>query len=184
MGECAPIIAFVVAMDECGVIGRDDGLPWRLASDLKMFRRLTMGKPLIMGRRTFVSIGRPLDGRDNIVLTRDRSFSHPGVLTAHNPEAALSIAQRCARKRGTGEIMVIGGAEIYRQFLPRASRIYLTRVHTHASGNAVFPALREDEWREAWREHHRAGKGDDHDYTFVVLERRADDRALPPGRAS
>lgn len=166
-----PVIAIVVAMDEDGIIGREGTLPWRLSSDLKQFRKLTMGKPLIMGRLTFASIGRPLDGRDNIVLSRDRSFAHPGVQVAHAPDAALDIARQCAQARGADEVMIIGGAEIYRLLLPRTKRIYLTRVHAHVGGDTHFPPLSASDWKETSRVTHRAGPKDDHDYSFTVLER-------------
>ena len=122
-------LCLIVAVAENGVIGRDNDLPWRLSGDLKRFKAVTMGKPLIMGRRTFDSIGRPLPGRANIVLTRDADFSPEGVLVVHDPDAALEVAEQEAGRAGADEIMVIGGAGIYDLFLDRASRIYLTEVH-------------------------------------------------------
>lgn len=139
-------ITLVVAAAENGVIGRDGGLPWRMPSDLRQFRRLTLGKPVIMGRRTFESIGRPLDGRDNIVVTRDPAFRPPsGVTVVRSFEAALEAARRMARARGADEIAVIGGGEIYRAALPVADRIHLTRIHARPAGDTFFsdpdPAL-------------------------------------------
>lgn len=166
-------VAMIAAMDENGVIGRDGALPWRLSSDLKLFRRLTMGKPLIMGRRTFQSIGRPLEGRDNIVITRNKSFAPAGVDVAASPEAALWLARGFARARGADEIMVIGGAEIFAAFLPYASRIYLTRVQAHLDGDTYFPALPPEEWRTTLSEAYSAGARDDYNFTFEIRDRIA-----------
>jgi len=141
-------ISFVVAAAENGVIGRDGAIPWRVPSDLKIFRRLTMGKPVIMGRKTYASIGKPLDGRDNIVLTRDADFRAAGVECAGSIEEALQIARGCAARRGVDEIMVIGGAEIFAAMLSRADRIYLTRIHARPEGDTVFPEPDPAVWRE------------------------------------
>ena len=122
-------IAFVVATAENGIIGRNGKLPWRLPSDLKRFRQVTLGKPVVMGRKTYDSIGKPLDGRENIVVTRQAGFSRPGVHVASSVEQALALGQELAEGRGVDEVMVIGGAEVYRVALPRAERIYLTLVH-------------------------------------------------------
>lgn len=171
MAETEAKVAMIVAMEENGVIGREGGLPWRLSSDLKLFKRLTMGKPLIMGRRTFQSIGKPLEGRDNIVITRNKSFAPGGVDVAPSPEAALWLARGFARARGAEEIMVIGGASIFEAFLPRASRIYLTRVHARLSGDTFFPALAPEEWRTTLCEHYGAGARDEYAFTFEILDR-------------
>jgi len=133
------------------VIGRDGAIPWRVPSDLKIFRRLTMGKPVIMGRKTYVSIGKPLDGRDNIVVTRNANFHAAGVERAGSVEEALQIAETRAATRGVDEIMVIGGAEIFAAMLSRADRIHLTRVHVHTDGDTFFPDLDPDVWREVSR---------------------------------
>ena len=133
------LITLVVAVAENGVIGRDGGLPWRLSSDLKTFRRLTMGKPLIMGRRTFQSLKKPLDGRDNIVVTRDDGFRPDGAIVVPSFEAALARAKDCAKARGTDEIMVIGGADIFAASLPLAGRIYKTEVHGRPEGDTLMP---------------------------------------------
>lgn len=166
-----PRLVLVVAMADDGVIGRKGGLPWRLPSDLKQFRRLTMGKPMIMGRKTFQSIGKPLDGRDNIVVTRDRAFAAEGVLVAPSFEAALAMAQERAEARGADEIAVIGGAQIYGAALPVADRIYLTQVHGAFEGDTMFPALDEAVWQETARERHTAGPKDAADFSLVVLDR-------------
>jgi len=164
-------IAMIVAMDENGVIGREGALPWRLSSDLKLFKRLTMGKPMIMGRKTFQSIGKPLPGRDNIVITRNRGFEVAGADVAPNPDAALWLARGFARARSTDEIMVIGGADIFAAFLPQTQRIYLTRVHANVTGDTYFPALPPEEWRTTLSEHYGAGARDDYAFTFTILDR-------------
>lgn len=130
------------------MIGRDGAIPWRVPSDLKVFRRLTMGKPVIMGRKTYDSIGKPLDGRDNIVVTRNADFSAAGVARAGGVEEALRIARERAARRGVDEITVIGGAEIFAAMLALAGRIYLTRIHARPEGDTVFPALDPNVWRE------------------------------------
>lgn len=154
------------------MIGRDGGLPWRLSSDLKTFRRLTMGKPLVMGRRTFESIGKPLDGRDNIVITRDPQFEVPGVSTCATVGEALTLARVLAATRGTDEIMVIGGAAIYVAALPLADRIYFTQVHANPDGDRYFPAPDAKTWGEISRETLPKGERDDFASTLIVYERR------------
>ena len=164
-------VALIVAMAENGVIGRAGALPWRLPADLRRFRRLTMGKPLIMGRRTFQSIGRPLPGRTSIVMTRDPAFRAAGVAVARDAEAALALAERAAAQGGADEIMVIGGAAAYRRFLPLARRIYLTELHAEIAGDTEFPPIDAGEWTETARARHAAGPGETCDYSFVVLAR-------------
>ncbi len=134
-------ISLVVAIAENGVIGRDGGLPWHISSDLKTFRRITMGKPLIMGRKTFQSLKKPLDGRDNIVVTRDAGFRAEGAIIARDFEAALQCADDCARARAVDEIMVIGGTEVFKAALALARFIYKTEVHGRPEGDAHFPAV-------------------------------------------
>lgn len=165
------IISLIVAVAENGVIGKDGGLPWRLSSDLKTFRRLTMGKPMIMGRRTFQSIGKPLDGRDNIVVTRDPTFQPEGVSTTDSVTDALTLARVLGRTRGADEIMVIGGAQIYNSVLPVADRIYLTRVNASPDGDRTFPDPDPAHWREVSREAIAQGPKDDHAATLIVFER-------------
>lgn len=164
-------ISLIVAVAENGVIGKDGGLPWHLSSDLKTFRRLTMGKPLIMGRRTFQSIGKPLDGRDNIVVTRDMAFEHPGVSTVDNLADAITLARVLGRTRGADEIMVIGGAAIYARVLPEADRVYLTRVHAEPAGDRHFPALDPGEWREVSHEALPRTQRDEYAATLQIYER-------------
>ena len=164
----SPRVALVVAMDEAGLIGADNGLPWRLPNDLKHFKRVTWGKPIVMGRRTFESIGRALPGRDNIVLTRDPAFQAPGCRVVHTLEAALAAAADAA------EVMVIGGADIYRQALPLTARIYLTRVHGRFRGDTYFPGdLAAGEWAEVCGAEQPADERNAHAHRFCVLERRA-----------
>ena len=136
-----PVIALVVGIAENRVIGRGGDLPWRLPSDMKRFRRITMGKPLIMGRKTFASLPKALDGRDNIVVTRNAAFAAEGAIVARDLDEALRIARECAKARGADEIVVIGGAEIFRAALPLADRIYLTRVHALLEGDVFFPRM-------------------------------------------
>ena len=164
-------IALVVAMAENRVIGADGDLPWRLSSDLKYFKQVTMGKPIVMGRKTFESIGRPLPGRDNIVITRNAEFAVDGVRVAGDVAAALGLAHTLAKEKGADEICIIGGGEIYRQTLPMADRVYLTEVHMTADGDTVFPELDPAVWREMSREAHEAGEKDSADYELVVLDR-------------
>lgn len=159
-------IAIVVAMAENRVIGRDNRLPWHLPADLRHFRQLTLGKPVLMGRRTHESIGRPLPERINIVVTRDRDYEATGCIVAHSLESALEAAA------GYAEVMVIGGTELYRQLLPRADRIYLTLVHAGFEGDAWFPELEAGEWREVERMDYPADEKNCCPYSFVRLERR------------
>ena len=166
-------IGLVVAIAENGVIGRSGKLPWRLSSDLKFFRNVTMNKPLIMGRRTFESIGKPLDGRDNIVITRTSGLEWPGVFVVSELEDALALAREKAAERGVDEIAVIGGAEIYALMLAAADVIYLTEVHAEPEGDTFFPDFNRTQWHEISRERHAAGPRDDADYSFVTLERLA-----------
>jgi dihydrofolate reductase len=155
-----------VAVADSGVIGRDNGLPWHLPDDLKRFKSLTLGKPIIMGRRTFDSIGRPLPGRQNIVMTRDTSYRHDGVTAVHDVDAAVRAAGDAA------EIMVIGGAELFRLFLPRAGRVHLTRVHADVAGDVLWPALDQRQWQVVQRESHAADERHAYAMTFEVWEKR------------
>jgi dihydrofolate reductase len=172
-GSAEPVIALVVAMGENRAIGRGGDLPWHLRSDMRYFRKITMGKPIVMGRRTFKSLPRVLDGRLNIVLTRDKGFVAPDAVMAHSLEEGLEAARHSARKSGAGEIMVIGGEDVFRAVLPQASRIYLTAVHAAPDADTWFPELERKEWREVFREEHEPGEKDDHAFSFVVLERVA-----------
>lgn len=165
-------VSIVVAIAENGIIGRDGTLPWRISSDLKTFRRLTMGKPLIMGRRTFQSLKKPLDGRDNIVLSTDADYRPDGAIMAADFETALAIGRDCAARRGVDEIAAIGGTAVFAAALPIADRIYRTDVHGAPEGDAYFPATDWSQWVEVSREELPSGPKDDFDATLVVLERR------------
>jgi dihydrofolate reductase len=157
-------ISLVVAMDEAGLIGRKGALPWRMPEDLRHFRRVTLGKTILMGRKTFDSLGKPLDGRDNWVVSRDPAFQPPGVRTFRSLDAALAA-------HAEGELMVIGGAEIFRETLPRAGRIYLTRIHAKLDGDTWFPPFDEAAFRETQREDRPADERHAWPYSFVTLER-------------
>lgn len=161
-------VAIVVAAAENGVIGRDNGLIWRLKSDLKHFRSLTIGRPLIMGRKTFESIGKPLPGRETIVLTRDPGFSAAGVHVAHEPDEALATGQAIAARLGADSVAIGGGAEVYALLLPRTDRIHLTRVATSPDGDAHFPAVDPAAFRLASRSDHPAGPDDE--FAFSILD--------------
>ena len=165
-----PVIALVVAMAENRVIGRGGALPWALPSDLKTFRRVTLGKPVIMGRKTFASIGCALDGRLNIVVTRQANFAAAGVVRAGNLADAIAHAGRSARETGAAEIMVIGGADIYAQCMPLAWRLYLTIVHATPEGDTWFPPI-DASWREVTREALPKTERDEFSATLTVLER-------------
>ena len=158
-------ISIVVAMDTKGVIGRDNGLPWHLPADLQHFKRTTMGKPILMGRKTHESIGRPLPGRTNIVITRDSGYRAAGCVVVNSIDAALEAAGE------QDEIMVIGGAEFYRQVLPRTDTIYLTRIHESFDGDTCFPGLNAADWCEVERSDHAADSKNPHDYSFIRLDR-------------
>lgn len=147
------------------VIGVENRLPWHLPADMKHFRALTLGKPVLMGRKTFDSIGKPLPGRTNIVVTQDRHYQPAGVRVAHSIEDALTLAG------DSEEIMVIGGASFYKQLLPLAHRVYLTEVHADFQGDAFFPAWNPAVWREIQRDDHRADDANPYAYSFVTLER-------------
>jgi dihydrofolate reductase len=165
------VLALIVAVAENGVIGRDGKLPWRLKSDLQHFRATTMGKPVVMGRKTFISLGRPLPGRTNIVVTRDRSFAATQAIVAPSLEAALDAALGDALRRGADSIMVIGGSEIFRQAMPLVQRIVLTRVHLRPDGDAFFADPAAGEWREVERKDYPAGPDDDARFTTIVYDR-------------
>jgi dihydrofolate reductase len=170
-----PVVALVAAVAENGVIGRAGGLPWRIPSEMRHFRRLTLGKPVIMGRATFLSLKKPLQGRDNIVLTRGQDVRLDGAIAAASVEEALKLAADCAARRNTDEIMVIGGAEIYAAMLPYVRRLYLTRIHAAPEGDVHFPAIDLARWRELERQEHRREPGDEHDYATILYERDAAD---------
>jgi dihydrofolate reductase len=165
-------IVLVAAVGNNGVIGRAGGMPWRLRSDLQHFKRLTLDKPVVMGRKTFVSIGRPLPRRTNIVITRDANFSAPGIVTAPNFEAALALAREDADKRGTDEIMVIGGSEVFAAAMPLAARLEITHVHSATEGDVTFPPIEPALWRERARMEHAAGPDDEASFDVTTYVRR------------
>ena len=161
-----------VARARNGVIGRDGRLPWRLSSDLKLFKALTLGKPVIMGRKTWDSLpNRPLPQRMNIVLTRDGSFEPRGCVVCDNFPEALSMAKEQAEEDEVEEVCVIGGAALFELALPRAQRLYLTEVEADVQGDTFFPSFDEAAWREVSREPHPAGEKDQHPFVLRVLER-------------
>lgn len=167
-------IALVAALARNGVIGRDNQLPWRLPADLQHFKQLTMGKPIVMGRRTWASLGRPLPGRRNIVVTRDSAFHCEGCVVAHSIDEALAAAA------GSEEVMIIGGAELYAQTLPRADRLYLTQVMADVEGDVYFPGVDAADWVEVERRFCKADGRNEYDCEFVVLDRRP----APPEEAA
>lgn len=174
-----PSIAIVVAMAENRVIGRDGTLPWHLPADMARFRALTMGKPIVMGRRTHESIGRALDGRHNIVVTRRPGYRAPGCAVTASLEAALEAAS------GTAEIAVIGGASIYEGALPIAARIHLTQVHASIDGDVRFPELEPGAWREVSRTKRSADARNRYDMSFIELaRRRTGERKSRPDRGA
>ena len=168
----APRIAFVVAVAENGVIGRDGRLPWRLPTDLKRFRKLTLGKPVIMGRKTYESIGRPLDGRDTIVVTRRRDFSAAGAHVAASVVDALALGRKLAAERGVDEVMIIGGADIFSAAMRDMQRIYLTLVHGSPAGDILFALPDPRDWREISREPMPQTAQDQFSADFIVLDRK------------
>lgn len=164
-------LSFFIAIAENGVIGRDNAMPWRLKGDLAYLKRMTMGKPILMGRKTWESFPkRPLPGRPNLVVTRDEDYDAPGAEVFKNIDEAMARAEVLARELGVEEVMVLGGAQIYEALLLRASRIYLTEVHASPEGDTRFQFDRSA-WREVSRERHEAGDSDSSAYSFVVLER-------------
>jgi dihydrofolate reductase len=163
-----------IARARNGVFGRGGALPWRLKSDMALFKSLTLGKPVIMGRRTWDSLPRkPLPGRMNIVLSRDGSFEPQAALVCESLDEAVQIAREQAEEDGADEVCVIGGAAVALAALPKARRIYLTEVEADPEGDVLLPAFDLTGWREVRREHHDAGDGDEFPFTFRVLEREA-----------
>ncbi len=165
------IVSLMAALAENGVIGRDNQLPWHLPNDLKYFKSVTMGKPVVMGRKTWESLGRPLPGRTNIVITRQENYVAAGAKIASSLDDALRLAAQVVLNDGGAECVVIGGAEIYAQALPRCDRLYLTEVHAVVAGDAVFPAFDRNLWREEKRERFVAEGANPYDYSFVTYAR-------------
>ena len=164
-------IIIIAAVAENDVIGRGNALPWRLKSDMAHFRNLTMGKPVLLGRKTFASIGKALPGRTTIVISRDEKFSAPGTVVAPNFDAALETARGDALRRNAGAVVIAGGADIYVQALPLATRLVITEVHKRVDGDARFPALDSELWRESARSEHQAAAEDEAAFAFVTYER-------------
>jgi dihydrofolate reductase len=162
-----PQLVAIAAIDENRLIGVNNQLPWHLPADLQHFKALTTGHPILMGRKTFESIGRPLPNRLNIIMTRETQLTVPGCEVANSLEAALAIA----KKQPSQEIFVIGGAEIYQQLMPYTQRIYLTVVHHAFTGDTFFPAIDMDAWREIGNERHAADANNPYAYSFVTLEK-------------
>ena len=168
--------SLIVAVADNGCIGINNALPWHLPEDLKYFRRVTMGKPVIMGRKTFDSIGKALPGRTNIVITHNRDYTREGIKVATSLQDALKVAEAVAAIDGQDEVMVIGGAGIYALCLPKADRLYYTKVHAAVNGDAFFPSVNWSEWKQVASEKHLAAGPNPYDYSFCVYD-RARDRA-------
>jgi dihydrofolate reductase len=164
-------LALVVARGSNNVIGMDGDLPWKLSSDLKHFKAITMGKPVIMGRKTWASIGRPLPGRPNLVVTRDANFKASGASVWSNLDVAIAAGQAMAATTGIEEVCVIGGGELYAQTINRADRLYVTEVDASPKGDALFPSFNERDWYERAREDFAAGPKDDHAFCVRVLDK-------------
>lgn len=162
-------IVLVAGVAENGVIGRDGTMPWRIKSDMRHFRAMTLGRPVVMGRKTYLSLSiRPLPGRTSIIITRDASFTAPGALVATSLEAALDAARGDAMRRGVNEVAVIGGADVYAQAMPLADRLEITEIKLRPEGDTLFPAIDPAVWTEASRTSHPAADGDDGAYDFVT----------------
>jgi dihydrofolate reductase len=161
-------IVILAAVADNGVIGRDNGLPFRQSSDLKRFKTMTMGKPVLMGRKTYASIGKPLPGRTNIVISRDPDFAPPSVTVCRDLDSALAAARDDARRRGEDEIVVIGGTDIFAQTMLLADRLEITRVHLNPAGDTHFPAIDGARWRVSARSVHSAGPNDEADFSYVT----------------
>ncbi|PTW58772.1 dihydrofolate reductase [Breoghania corrubedonensis] len=164
-------ISLIAAVAENGVIGRDNDMPWKLTSDLKRFKALTLGKPIVMGRKTFESIGRPLPGRPNIVVTRNPDFAAQGIRVVSSLEAGLELARELAAELGVGEVMVIGGGALYAEAIATADRLYITQVHARPPGDTRFPEIDPASWREVSREACVRAEGDSAETSFVTYHR-------------
>ena len=171
-GRALTEIVLIAAVADNGVIGADNAIPWRLKSDMQRFKAMTINKPVVMGRKTFASLKRPLPGRTNIVITRDAGFRSAGAVVTTSFETAHAIAQADALRRGTDDIAVIGGADIYALFLGIADRLEITEVHAAPGGNTRFPAIDPDTWQEVARVKHLAGPDDAAAYSYVTYRRR------------
>lgn len=170
ISDTEPSVSMIVAMAENRVIGRDNKLPWYLPGDLKYFKATTLGKPIIMGRKTYQSIGRPLPGRANIVVSRNSSFEAQGVKVVASLDQALKLASDIAFIDGVGEVVVIGGAQLYAEALPRIDRLYLTLVHAEVQGDAYFPDFSFARWQQVSREDFDASGPNPYNYSFIVYD--------------
>ncbi|MCH8329557.1 MAG: type 3 dihydrofolate reductase [Nanoarchaeota archaeon] len=160
------IISLIAAMGKNNVIGNKGKLPWNLPADMKHFKELTSGKPVIMGRKTFESIGKPLPNRMNIIITHDQNYKAEGCVVVHSTEEALKAAE------STEEVMIIGGSQIYKEFLPKANKMYLTMIDNDFEGDTYFPEYKIEEWEETAYEEHERDKDNPYNYTFLVLTRK------------
>ena len=166
-------ICFFVAIAENGVIGKDNAMPWRLSGDLQYLKRTTMGKPIIMGRKTWESFPRrPLPGRPNLIVTRDADYDAPGGEVFTSVDEALARAEALAHELGVNEVMILGGAQIYEATLAKATRIYLTQVHASPEGDTLFPEFDRSQWHEVRNVRQPRGANDSDDYSLIVLERK------------
>jgi len=165
-------LALIAAYAQNRVVGRDNKLPWHLPEDLQYFKRCTTGKAIIMGRKTFESIGRPLPNRTNIVISRNAEFQPEGVKVVNSLEQAIELAEAVNEINGVEEVMVIGGAAIYELALPLADRLYLTHVHADVNGDAYFPEVDFSDWNEEQRMDHFASDNNPYDYSFVVYDKK------------
>ena len=167
-------LAVIVAQSENRVIGRNNKLPWHLPEDLKYFKSVTMGKAIIMGRKTFESIGRPLPGRTNIVVSRNPDYQAAGIEVVHDLASAISKAESLSLINGNEEALIIGGSQLYGQALALTDRLYLTQVHAEVDGDAYFPAIDRQEWQQVGCEAFSADGCNPYDYSFLVLDRLSD----------
>jgi dihydrofolate reductase len=164
-------IVVLAAVAGNGVIGRGNALPWRLKSDMQHFRAVTMNKPVVLGRKTYLSIGKPLKGRTTIVVSRDRAFAAPGIVVAPDLDAALAAARGDALRRNADAIVIAGGADIYAQVMPLATRLIITEVHKHLEGDTHFPAIDPKAWREIARSEQEPAADDEAPFAFVTYQR-------------
>jgi dihydrofolate reductase len=161
------MLSIIVALSENNVVGRDNNLPWKLSADLKRLKSLTMGHHIIMGRKTWESLGRPLPGRVNVVITSDKNYKAEGGLVVHSLKDALNIA------KNDSEVFIFGGGKVFKEALPLVDKIYMTLVHATIDGDTHFPFLNKNEWKEAERESFNADEKNEYDYSFVTVERRS-----------
>ena len=159
-------VSLIVALSENNVIGKGNTLPWRLSADLKRLKGLTMGHHIIMGRKTWESLGRPLPGRKHVIITRSKDYEVEGATVVHSIEEALEAS------KGDDQVFIFGGGEIFKMALPFVEKIYMTRVHKHIEGDAFFPKLDDGDWKEILREDHRADEKNEYDYSFIDYQRK------------